>query len=62
MIYKDDVRIKLDEAIGNIFEDFCNDEDLNGIYMDNNLSARYDDAIDSLSSIIAAVVTYNSKK
>ena len=62
MIYASDVREQIENAVGKIFEDFCEKEDLNGIYIDKRLSARYDDAIDSLASIIAAVVSYNTNK
>lgn len=62
MIYKEDVRERVEEAVGKIFEDFCEKSDLNGIYMDKHLGNKYDDAIDTLSSIIAAVVSYNMNK
>ena len=62
MIYKEDVRERVEEAVGKVFEDFCEEADLNGIYMDKLLGSKYDNAIDELSSIIAAVISYNMNK
>jgi len=62
MIYKEDVRERIDEVVLEVLSAFCEEEGVNDIKIDNLLQNRIDDCIDDISSIIAAVVSYNSKK
>ena len=62
MIYKEDVRERIDEVELEVLSAFCEEEGVNDIRIDNLLQNRIDDCIDDISSIIAAVVSYNTKK
>lgn len=62
MIYKEDVRERINEVVLEVLSDFCEEEGVNDIKINDLLQNRIDDCIDDISSIIAAVVSYNSKK
>lgn len=62
MIYKEDVRERINEVVLEVLSDFCEEEGVDDIKIDDLLQNRIDDCIDDISSIIAAVVSYNSKK
>ena len=62
MIYKEDVRTRIDEVVLEVLSALCEEEGVNDIKIDDLLQNRIDDCIDDISSIIAAVVSYNSKK